>query len=117
VTRVGAGPLDGELSEQEADARGWTERGTVTGRRRRVAPFNFDLARRAVMLNGATFLAITKLDRLFPECSGQTDFDSLPSKAVDFIKRVENETRIPVHLIGTGPSVEEVIDRRGESDR
>lgn len=116
VTRVGAGPLDGELSEQEADARGWTERGTVTGRRRRVAPFNFDLARRAVMLNGATSLAVTKLDLVFPECRGKTDFGSLPGKAVDFVKNVENETRIPVHLIGTGPSVEEVIDRRNESE-
>jgi len=117
VTRVGAGPLGGELSEQEADARGWTERGTVTGRRRRVAPFNFDLARRAVMLNGATSLAVTKLDLVFPECRGKTDFGSLPSKAVGFVRKVEIETGIPVCLIGTGPSVEEVVDRRSESDR
>jgi len=115
VTRVGAGPLDGELSEQDVDSRGWTERGTVTGRRRRAAPFNFDLARRAVMLNGATCCAITKLDIVFPECRGKTNFDSLSSSATDFIRRVETETKIPVRLIGTGPSLEEVIDRRNGS--
>ena len=115
VTRVGAGPLEGELSEHEADMRGWTERGTVTGRKRRAAPFNFDLAKRAVMLNGATCAAITKLDVVFPECRGATDFGSLSSDAIDFVRRVENKTGIPVHLIGTGPAVEEVVDRRNGS--
>jgi adenylosuccinate synthase len=54
VTRVGAGPLEGELTLEEAVRRGWVEYGTVTGRPRRVAPFNIELARRAVMLNSAT---------------------------------------------------------------
>jgi len=44
VTRVGAGELPGELSQDELVARGWVERGTVTGRPRRAAPFNLKLA-------------------------------------------------------------------------
>ncbi|RLI37955.1 adenylosuccinate synthetase, partial [Candidatus Bathyarchaeota archaeon] len=64
VTRVGAGPLPGELSQEEAERRGWAEVASVTGRKRRAAPFNFDLAKRAVMLNGATQVAITKIDVL-----------------------------------------------------
>jgi Adenylosuccinate synthetase (EC 6.3.4.4) len=66
VTRVGEGPLDGELDYEEAVKRGWMEKGTVTGRPRRVAPFNFDLAKKSIMLNSATQIALTKLDALFP---------------------------------------------------
>ncbi|RLG77545.1 MAG: adenylosuccinate synthetase, partial [Thermoprotei archaeon] len=40
VTRVGGGPLPGELGEEEARRRGLVEYATVTGRPRRVAPFN-----------------------------------------------------------------------------
>jgi adenylosuccinate synthase len=61
VTRVGTGPLENELSLEEAEKKGWSEFGTVTGRQRRAAEFNFDLARRSVMLNSATQIAITKL--------------------------------------------------------
>jgi adenylosuccinate synthase len=40
VTRVGEGPLENEISFEEAKKRGWDEYGTVTGRQRRAAPFN-----------------------------------------------------------------------------
>src|SRR3989337_1731036 len=39
VTRVGGGPLKGELSEEETARRGWRAVGTVTGRSRRAAQF------------------------------------------------------------------------------
>src|SRR3989304_2444643 len=54
VTRVGTGPLAKELTLAEAESKGWSEFGTVTGRQRRAADFDFDLARRAIMLNSAT---------------------------------------------------------------
>ena len=112
VTRVGEGPLEGEISLEEAKKRGWDEYGTVTGRQRRAAPFNFDLAKRATVINGATQLAITKLDILYPECAGSDDYDSLPTEAKDFINEIEEKVGLPVTLIGTGPGVEEIIDRR-----
>src|SRR5574338_94974 len=62
VTRVGEGPLSFEMSEDEVKAKGWQEVGTVTGRQRRAAEFDFDLARRSIMLNSATQLGMTKLD-------------------------------------------------------
>ena len=31
VTRVGAGPLENEISEEEINKKGWSEFGTVTG--------------------------------------------------------------------------------------
>ncbi len=111
VTRVGQGPLEGQLSEEESRRRGWQEFGTVTGRPRRAAPFNFDLAKKAVHLNGATQAAITKIDVLFPDATGVKRFEDLPSKAREFVKEVEKTAGIPVTLIGTGPSSEDLIDR------
>jgi adenylosuccinate synthase len=112
VTRVGTGPLENELSLEEAKKKGWSEFGTVTGRQRRAANFDFDLARRAIMLNGATQIAITKLDTLFPDCASETSFDDLAKDAKAFIKNIEDELNTPVTIIGTGPSIDDVIDRR-----
>jgi len=112
VTRVGAGYLAGEISHEEAKKRGWDEYGTVTGRQRRAAPFNFELARRAIMLNGATQIALTKLDILYPECKGASDYAALNEEAVAFVENVEKELGLPVTFIGTGPGVREIIDRR-----
>ncbi len=112
TTRVGAGPLPGEISPEEAEKRGWSEIGTVTGRARRAAPFNFELAKRAVMLNSASQAAVTKIDVLFPECKGDRSYSDLSSNAKAFIEKVENETRVPVTLIGTGPGALDMVDRR-----
>jgi len=112
VTRVGEGPLDGEISFEEAKRRGWDEYGTVTGRQRRAAPFNHGLAKRAAMLNGATQLAITKFDILYPELAGTSSISDLSSEAKKFIQVIEDKVGLPVTLIGTGPDVKEIIDRR-----
>jgi adenylosuccinate synthase len=112
VTRVGEGPLEGEISFEEAKKRGWDEYGTVTGRQRRAAPFNHKLAKRASMINGATQLAVTKLDILYPEIAGSNEYDSLPHEAEEFINEIEEKVGLPVTLIGTGPGVNEIIDRR-----
>jgi adenylosuccinate synthase len=112
VTRVGTGPLDNELSLEDAEKKGWSEFGTVTGRQRRAANFDFDLARRAIMLNGATQISITKLDVLFTDCAGETSYDKLSADAKAFITNIEKELNTPVTIIGTGPAVNDVIDRR-----
>ncbi|MDC0229271.1 adenylosuccinate synthetase, partial [Nitrosopumilus sp.] len=112
VTRVGTGPLAKELSLEEAEKKNWSEFGTVTGRQRRAADFDFDLARRAIMLNGATQISITKLDVLFTDCAGKTSFDELSEDAKSFIKNIENELNTPVTIIGTGPAINDVVDRR-----
>ena len=112
VTRVGGGYLPGELSEEEVVRRGWAEIGTVTGRKRRAAPFNFDLAKRAVFLNGATAAAVTKLDVLYPSCSHAKRYEELPSEGREFLRRIERELKIPVTLIGTGPDATDIIDLR-----
>ncbi len=112
VTRVGGGELDGEISHEEAKKRGWDEYGTVTGRQRRAAPFDYNLARRARMINGATMIGLTKLDILFPDCKGAKDYSELGVDAKKFVRKIEDEVKIPVSLIGTGPGVDELINRR-----
>lgn len=114
LTRVGAGPLEGELSLDEIKRLGWVEYGTVTGRLRRAAPFNFKLAKRAVMLNSATQIAVTKLDVLYPNVLGLRSYEKLPKEAKQFIEEIEVQTKTPVTLIGTGSEIYDIIDRRKE---
>ena len=112
MTRVGTGPLPGELPKEEAVKRGWFETAAGTGRDRRSAPFNFELAKKAVMLNGATQVAVTKLDCVYPKCEGARTYNDLPSDAKQFINEVEKQTRVAAALIGTGPEALDIIDRR-----
>ena len=112
ITRVGAGPLPGELTKEEAVKRGWFETAAGTGRDRRSAPFDFELAKKTAKINGATQAAVTKLDSIFPKCQGTRKFDALPSEAKQFVKEIESRTEIPVVLIGTGPEALDIIDRR-----
>jgi adenylosuccinate synthase len=112
ITRVGAGPLPGEISMEEAKKRGWFETAAGTGRNRRSAPFDFDLARKNAKINGATQAAVTKLDCMFPECRSVQKYDELSKDAKKFIEEIEKRTEVPVVLIGTGPEALDIIDRR-----
>lgn len=111
TTRVGTGPLNGELSEEEIRKRGWVEFGTVTGRPRRAAPFDFSLARKSVQLNGATTLALTKMDIVYPEMAGKTEEKDITREAMEFIEKVEDVSRVPVKYVSTGPGSEHLIVR------
>ena len=114
VTRVGGGPLQNEVSREEAKKRGWLEYGSVTGRERRASPFDMNLAKKAIRLNSATQLAVTKLDVIFPESGSVTEFNKLSYEAKEFIQNIEAETGIKVVLIGTGAELNDIIDRRAE---
>lgn len=110
VTRVGNGPLPGELSPEEIERRGWVERGTVTGRIRRAAPFNFELAAKSAKVNSATSIAITKIDRLFPECAHVRQREALSDRCIEFLHRVEKATGVPVKFVGTGEDILDVVE-------
>jgi adenylosuccinate synthase len=76
-TRVGGGPFPSELHDSTADllrARG-NEYGAVTGRPRRCGWLDLPLLRYAAMINGISWLVVTKLDVLdelseIPICVG-----------------------------------------------
>jgi adenylosuccinate synthase len=112
MTRVGAGPMPGEMTKEEAQKRGWFEVAAGTGRDRRSAPFDFDLAKKTAKINGATQAALTKLDCIFPECQNKKNFNDLSKDAKEFVKEVETRTGVPVTIIGTGPDALDIIDRR-----
>jgi adenylosuccinate synthase len=112
ITRVGAGPLPGEITKEEAQRRGWFEVAAGTGRDRRSAPFDFDLAKKTAKINGATQAAMTKLDCIYPSCKGARKYNDLPKEAKDFIKEAEIRTGVPIVFIGTGPDALDLIDRR-----
>lgn len=65
-TRVGIGPIVGELFGEEADllVRRGNEYGTVTGRARRVMACDLVALKHTSALNGTTAFALTKLDVL-----------------------------------------------------
>ncbi len=114
ITRVGEGPFKTEISQDEAESRGLEEYGTVTGRRRRVGDFDMDLARESCMINGATQIALTCVDRIFPKCERVKDYSQLSGEVKRFIEEIEGETGVPVTIISTGPDLEDTIDIRDE---
>ena len=114
ISRVGEGPFPTEISTEEAEEMGLTEYATVTGRKRRIGKFDFDFAKRSAMINSATQIALTNIDRLFDGNDGVTNYEELTSEAKEFIKEVEEKLDIPVSLISTGPDTEDTIDLRSE---
>ena len=110
VTRVGEGYLKNELTYEESKLRGWDEYGTVTGRPRRAAEFDFELAKKACELNGATQIAITKLDILFPSIKGKKNKTDIPKEVMNFITQIEAYTKVKVKYLSTGPSSDELIE-------
>jgi len=114
VSRVGAGPFATEIPQEKAEELGIVEFGTVTGRRRRIGTFDFELAKRAAMINGATQIVITCLDRLFKGCAGAKKFEQLSDDAKEFIGRVENELGVPITILSVGQGIDDVIDMRSD---
>jgi len=114
ITRVGEGPFPSEMPQNQSEEMGIEEYGTVTGRRRRVGLFDMDLAKEACMINGATQIALTCVDRLFPDCERTQDYSTLSGETKNFIDEIENETGVPVTIISTGPDLKDTIDLRKE---
>ena len=93
-TRVGEGPFPTEISGPEGDAlrkRG-NEFGAVTGRPRRCGWLDLPLLRYARMVNGISWLVVTKLDVL-------DDLAEIPV-CVAYKVRGKKTTEIPAHASG-----------------
>jgi adenylosuccinate synthase len=110
-----SGPLAGELDwatvrERAGYPGALAEYTTVTGRLRRVGAFDWDLAERAVRLNGPTALAVHGLDYLCYEDLGATRWDELSAVSQRFLAELEDRLQIPVHYLYTGPEGSDLID-------
>lgn len=107
--RVGgsSGPLPDEISwEAIAQLSGAPiavpEFTSVTKRLRRVAKFDFGLAKMACQYNQPTSLALMGTDRLEYANNVATNLSELGATTRNLIDQLENETGVPVEFLGTG---------------
>ncbi|MDI6810754.1 MAG: adenylosuccinate synthetase [archaeon] len=112
-TRVGEGPFETQMNEEKAAELHIEEYGTVTGRKRRIGQWDGKMAAYSAMINGATMVALSGVDRLDPSCRGVKEYEELSKEAKEFVAKVEHDTRVPVKLISTGPELSEIVDLRG----
>ena len=115
--RVGgnSGPLPNEIDWPSLTRRCGAphplmEHTTATGRPRRVALLDTDLAVRAVRANQPTSIALHGVDYLDHANHQARALDQLTTSTRTFIQNLERATRTPVTLIGTGPALEDIID-------
>lgn len=101
------------MPDDEARALPEKERTTVTKRIRRVCTFSFIGLRDAVRTNGATKIVLNFVQYLnwndVGIKGGREAFLKLSKESRAFITKIEDETGIPVVLIGTGADHEEMI--------
>ncbi len=114
ITRVGEGPFPTEITQKEAESMNLEEYGVVTGRRRRIGLFDMDLAKKSCMINGATQIALTCIDKLYPDCARTQNYNDLSPETKQFIENIQTSTGIPVTIISTGPDLKDTIDLRKE---
>ena len=117
--RVGgnSGPLPNEISWDAVQRiSGYpypiAEFTTTTKRLRRVAEFNFDVVARATVANCPTSIALHGADYLDYASNGVYRFEDLPSSVRKWIQNLEMKAGVPVRIVGTGPTVAELIDLR-----
>lgn len=88
------------------------EQTTVTKKTRRVFEMNWDRLRYVTTLNRPTQIALNFAQYIDWGALGCKEYDKLPSSVIKFINKVESETGVPVTLIGTGASDDDIIDVR-----
>ena len=113
------GPLYNEteweqVSQQAGMTRTIKEMSTVTKRLRRVGEFDFQQVYKAIKICRPTQIALNFIDYIDSSDYKKTEYSELSVKSKKFIERLESEYGVPVTLIGTGPMVSDIIDRRKE---
>ncbi len=118
VSRVGTDPTYKEWSEAKAKRMGIEERGTVSGRKRKLSDFNVDMAAEAINRNSADIAVLTCIDRMFPGNENVRDYKKLTKEAKSFIKELEIKIKKKAppfsgfKIISTGPDLNDIIDLR-----
>lgn len=110
-----SGPLPYEITWEELSRRigkHVEEKTTVTKKIRRVAEFDIEIVRRAILINRPTQIALQFLNYLYPHDEGKNSWESLSEEARNYIENLERELGVPITLIGTGQLNEAMIDRR-----
>jgi adenylosuccinate synthase len=135
-TRVGTGPLLGEIFDNELLLRlrgevgkADSEFGVTSGRPRRIGWLDASFIKFSVELNSITEIALTKLDILsgldkvkiyigndkdsYIEFPGWnylgTSWNEFPQEAKNYVEAIENYTEVPIHIISIGPERNSVV--------
>jgi len=88
------------------------EKTSTTRKQRRLGEFEWDLLRRASLLNGPTDIALTFADYVSKENRNAMRFEQLTEATISLVLEVERVAGAPVSLIATGFNRRSVIDRR-----
>lgn len=99
-------------SEYSAHQLRKNERGSTTGRLRRVGEFEWTSLRKAVSLNAPTDIALTFVDYIGKKNEEARRFEQLAEETIRFIEEIERVARVPVSLISTRFDYRNIIDRR-----
>ncbi len=117
-----SGPLPKEVTWEDVRIESGcphpiTEKTSATNRERRVARFDEEIIKRAIMINRPDYLAIHGIDYLNYRNRGKTSINEIDSKARAFLEELERVTNTPVGLISTGPAIYDTIDVRSQNVR
>ncbi len=88
------------------------EKGSVSGKQRRVAEFDWVLLRKAASLNAPTDIALTFADYIDQKNTDARRFEQLTEPTIRFIQEMETVASAPVTLISTRFHERSIIDRR-----
>src|SRR5207249_7424706 len=111
-----SGPLQDEISWEQLQVESSApfslrEYTTVTKKLRRVGRFDPYLARAAVRVNRPDFIALNFLDHLEYRNRSIRDWKDVQAGSKEFVLGLEGDLGVPIRFCGTGPHVEDVIDR------
>lgn len=114
VAGAQAGPLKDEITWEQLQMESgyphsiqeWT---TVTRKVRRVARFDWDLAKRCVDVNRPTRLAVNGLDYIDYKNRGCRILDTLTQNAKGLVHQMEDRLASPVSFCGTGPHLNDIL--------
>jgi adenylosuccinate synthase len=109
-----AGPLKNEIDwetirRESGYPHDIAERTSVTNKVRRVARFDWELARAAVGVNRPTHIAVNGLDYFDYVNLGKTHRESLSEKGLDFLAQFEDSVAQTPLLLGTGPKLSQLF--------
>ena len=112
-----SGPLEHEVTWPEVQVlSGYPhlveEYTTTTKRLRRVGRFDWGVVEKAIAANSPTGIALHGADYIDFGNKGVVSYEDLTPSVLAFVDEIEARTAVPVSFIGTGPTNEEIVDRR-----
>ena len=115
-----SGPMSQEISLEVISERSGialeelarTERTSTTDRERRIGEFDWELLRKASLLNRPTDIALTFADYLTIKNRDAKRFEQLHPDTIKFIQEIERVSGARVSVIATGFNPRSIIDRR-----